>query len=161
MTLPGHAPTDAWGSIHLVRAEILVEGGTLVTGDLHLFASARDHAGPETPADLLNRDETFFAITEANGQTLILSRRQVLMVRLEAEPVREDPDRLLAARTIEVGVELTDGTAIQGTVTSELPPRRPRALDYLNHRRGFFPLQSPDALRLINRDHVRFVTPLD
>jgi len=161
MTAPGAQTSEGWGSIRRVRAELLVEGGTTVTGDLHLFASARDHAGPETPQDLLDRDEAFFAITEENGQTLILARSQVLMVRLGPEPSSEDPDRLQAARSIELGVELTDGSTIQGIVVSEQPPGRHRALDYLNLARGFFALHSPDALRLVNRVHVRFVTPLD
>ena len=50
---------------------------------------------------------------------------------------------------------------LRAFVALELPPTRSRTLDFLNEGTGFFALHSPEAIRLVNRSHIRFVTPLD
>jgi hypothetical protein len=159
MTAP-EPGSHTWGSTLRVRAEVLVTGGRTLTGFLHLQPLALFHSGPETPEDALNRDEAFFPLTSEN-QTMFLAKSQVIAVTVRSVlPVR-DLDRVEAARTLGMEVELSDGSAFVGAVTSELPPDRARVLDYLNHATGFFCLIDQDAMRFVNRVHVRLVTPLD
>lgn len=159
MTAP-EPGSHTWGSTFRVRAEVLVTGGRTLTGYLHLQPLALFHSGPETPEDALNRDEAFFPLTSEN-QTMFLAKSQVIAVTVTTVLPVGDIDRVEAARTLGMQVGLSDGSEFVGTVTSELPPDRARVLDYLNHANGFFCLVDQDAMRFVNRFHVRLVTPLD
>lgn len=159
MTAPEPA-TNAWGNTLRIGAEVLVTGGTTLSGYLHLQPLAPSHSGPETPADMLNRPEPFFPLT-SDLRTVFLAKSQVVAVAIVAELPADDPDRVSAARTIAMKIELSDGSEVYGAVTSELPRDRPRALDFLNHSEGFFGLLGPTGVRYVNRAHVRLVTPLE
>jgi len=137
--------TRDWGDTVRIKAEVQATGGRSFSGFLHLLPFASIHLGPETPEDVLNRDEAFFA------------KAQVLSVAID-HPLR-DPDRFNAARTIGLKVELSDGSEYAGTVLSELPPTRTRAIDFMNHGTGFFALYVADTARYINRVQVRTVSP--
>jgi hypothetical protein len=152
--------SHTWGSTFRVRAEVLVTGGGTLTGFLHLQPLALFHSGPENPEDALNRNEAFFPLTSEH-ETHFLAKSQVIAVTVRTVlPVR-DLDRVEAARTLGMQVVLSDGSEFVGAVTSELPPDRARVLDFLNHAPGFFCLIDQDAMRFVNRTHVRLVTPLD
>jgi hypothetical protein len=158
MTSP-EPTTYAWGSTLRIRAEVLVTGGRTLSGFIHLQPLASAHSGPETPQDLLNRPEAFFPLTSDDG-TRFLAKSQVLAVALPAEVPADDPDRRSAARPLGMKIELSDGSEVYGDAYSELPPDRPRALDFLNEAAGFFGLLGPGGTRLVNRRHIRSVTPL-
>jgi len=149
--------TRDWGDTVRIKAEVQATGGRSFSGFLHLLPFASIHLGPETPEDVLNRDEAFFALTDEREHTIFIAKAQVLAVAIE-HPLR-DPDRLHAARAIGLKVELSDGSEHTGTVLSELPPTRTRAIDFLNHGAGFFALHAADMARYINRAHVRAVSP--
>jgi len=149
--------TRDWGDTVRIKAEVQATGGRSFSGFLHLLPFASIHLGPETPEDVLNRDEAFFALTDEREHTIFIAKAQVLAVAIE-HPLR-DPDRLHAARAIGLKVELSDGSEHTGTVLSELPPTRTRAIDFLNHGAGFFALHAADTARYINRAHVRAVSP--
>jgi hypothetical protein len=149
--------TRDWGDTVRIKAEVQATGGRSFSGFLHLLPFASIHLGPETPEDVLNRDEAFFALTDEREHTIFIAKAQVLAVAIE-HPLR-DPDRLHAARAIGLKVELSDGSEHIGTVLSELPPTRTRAIDFLNHGAGFFALHAADTARYINRAHVRAVSP--
>ena len=152
--------SHTWSNTFRVRAEVLMTGGGTLTGFIHLQPHALFHSGPETPEDALNRGEAFFPLT-SEQQTQFLAKNQVIAVTVRTVlPVR-DLDRVEAARTLGMQVVLSDGSEFVGAVTSELPPDRARVLDYLNHAPGFFCLVDQDAMRFVNRTHVRLVTPLD
>ena len=160
MTLPQPA-TPAWGSTLRIRAEVLLTGHRNLSGFLHLLPVASIHSGPETPEEVLNRDVGFFPLTDEGGRTVFVAKGQVLVVSLAAESLFDDPDRVGAARSIGLKVELSDGSELSGIVALELPPTRSRSLDFLNEGTGFFALHSPEAIRLVNRSQIRIVTPLD
>lgn len=151
----------SWASTLRARAEVLLVGGRVLSGDLHLQPLASHHSGPETPEDLLNRAEGFFPLTEAGGTTLLVSKPQVICVEITVSVPQEDADRVTAARHVGLHLELSDGSVRAGSVRSEMPPDRPRALDFLNEGPGFFALYAAEAVRFINRAHVRLATPLD
>ncbi len=145
--------TRDWGDTIRIKADVQATSGRLFTGFLHLLPLASIHLGPETPDDLLNRDEAFFALTDDREHTIFLAKTQVILVAVDH--ATRDPDRLTAARTIGLCIELSDGSEYTGTVNSELPPTRMRASDFLNHAVGFFGLYAADRVRYINRIHVR------
>jgi hypothetical protein len=150
-----------WIATRRERVEIVLASGRHLTGDVHLRLAAETHAGPESPVDLLNRSERFFAVTLADDDLLLLAKSHVLFVRLPPHPAFVDPERESAARRLGLEVELADGSRLEGVVIFEMPPDRPRVLDYLNAAPRFFALWTPDAVHLLNRGHVRAVTPLD
>lgn len=152
--------TRDWGSTVRVRAEVHATGGRIYSGFLHLLPFASIHLGQETPDDVLNREEAFFPLTDATDHTVFLCKAQVLLVAME-QVSGQDPDRMSVARTIKLTVELSDGGVYSGTVSSELPPTRTRAIDFLNSSSGFFSLHDAETVRYINRSQVRRVIPLD
>jgi hypothetical protein len=152
--------SHAWGNTLRVRAEVLVTGGRTLDGFLHLQPLASFHSGPETPEDALNRHEPFLPITSDN-RSIFVAKSQILAVTVRTVLQAGDVERVEAARTLGMQVELSDGSGFVGAVTSELPPDRARVLDFLNHDQGFFCLVDQDAMRFVNRLHVRLVTPLD
>lgn len=152
--------SHAWGNTLRVRAEVLVTGGRTLDGFLHLQPLASFHSGPETPEEALNRSEPFLPITSDN-RSIFVAKSQIIAVTIRTALPDNDVDRVEAARTLGMQVELSDGTGFTGAVTSELPPDRGRVLDFLNHEGGFFCLVDQDAMRFVNRLHVRCVTPLD
>lgn len=152
--------TRDWGDTVRIRADVQITGGRTLTGFLHLLPYAPVHLGQETPDDVLNRNEDFFPLTDEEERTVFLAKSQVLAVTV-ATAGAGDPDRLSAARTMALAVELSDGSEWAGTVASELPPTRTRAIDFLNLQKGFFALRADGAVRYINRAHVRVVIPSD
>jgi hypothetical protein len=132
----------------------------MIAGEIHLQPFAELHSGPESPTDMLNREERFFAVSLDSGAPLLLAKAHVVFLKLTAQPLMADPDRASAAKSMEMGIELATGLVIHGTITAELPPERARPIDFLNVALAFFILWSPDAVYLINRAHVRAVSPM-
>ncbi len=152
--------SGGWVDTRRLRAEILLSGRRLITGDIYLQLVAETHSGPESPVDLLNRQEEFFAVMLDGEQPVFLAKSQVLYVRLPPQPTIDDPDRESAARRLNLEIELTDGTVCEGLVAIELPPDRPRMLDFLNIVPGFFAMAAPEAVLLLNKRHIRAASPL-
>ncbi len=151
--------TTGWMATQRQRVEVRLTDRS-VRGDIHLQPVARLHAGPETPGDLLNREESFFALMVESEQPLFIAKRHVLYVELPAQPAIDDPDRASAARRVELDVELSDGSHLEGVVMIELPPDRLRAIDFLNAAPEFFPLWSPACVRIVNKRQLRAAGPL-
>lgn len=151
----------SWGGTRRIRAELLMVGGRLLHGDVHLQHHASTHSGPETVTDALARPEPFFPVTREDGQALLIAKAQVLSVSVPLTTELPDPERLSAARPLPLTVELSDGSTHSGTVACEQPPHRPRTLDFLNHYPGFFPLRTAECIRYINPAHIRVAIPLD
>ncbi len=150
-----------WGSTLRVPAEVLATGGRRLAGFVHLQPHAAVHLGSETPEDLLNRHGRFLPLTREDGRTVFLAKAQILALLIPADALSDDPARASAARNLQIRVELSDGTEFAGSVASEMPPDRPRTLDFLNETSGFFALRSQDAVRYLNPEHLRVVTPED
>jgi hypothetical protein len=160
MTNP-ESEARVWNSTLRVQAEVLLAGGRVLTGFLHLQPLSSAHSGPETPEDLLNRHDAFFPLTGEDQRTLFVSKDQVMAVGIAAGAVLEDPDRVIASRSLSLRVELSDGTEFAGIVNLEQPPTRSRSLDFFNEPLSFFALHAPEAVRFINRRQVRVVNPFD
>ena len=78
-----------WGITTKVPAEVVLMEGPVLEGDLHLYARPTYPPGPETPLEMLNRADVFFAPSSS--------------------PIVHQPIR--AARTITATDTATAGTA--------------------------------------------------
>lgn len=148
-----------WISTRRQQVAVHLTDRRVLTGSIHLQMIARHHTGPETTDDLLNREETFYVLILDGEQPVFVAKRHTLYLELPPQPI-DDPDRASAARRLELELELADGTLLEGMVMIELPPDRLRALDFFNAAPTFFPLWTDDAVRIVNRDHIRAASPV-
>ena len=149
-----------WGITTKVPAEVVLAEGIVLAGDLHLYARPTYPPGPETPLEMLNRPDTFFALTLDGGVTFI-PKDQVVVVSCHDQGQLTDPDRVSAAKLIELLVVVEGGSEYRGRAALELPPSRGRTLDYLNGAGIFFALGTEDVSWYINKARVRLARPLD
>lgn len=149
-----------WGLTTKVPAEVVLVEGIVLAGDLHLYARPTYPPGPETVLEMLNREETFFALT-LDGAVTFIPKTQVVVVSCRDQAALHDPDRVSAARHIELEVVVQGGAEYRGRAAVELPPSRSRALDYLNGTGMFFAIGTDDVSWYLNKSRIRLARPLD
>ena len=152
-----------WGSTNRLAARVALAEGIVLDGDLHLLTRPAypQPGGSETPLEMLNRPDAFFALTLPEGGVALVPKSQVLEITCPEDVPPPDPDRVTAAKQVELEVVLPGGTEYRGHATLELPPGRRRTLDYINGPGGFFALWTDGHTRYINKLHVRLIRPLD
>jgi hypothetical protein len=150
-----------WGATQRVPARVVLAEGVVLAGELHLLARATYPSDTESPLEMLNRDDPFFALTQPEGGVMFVSKAQVSVVCCPDQQEAADPDRASAAKLVELTVQLTDGVEYRGRSTFELPPARARTLDYVNAPGRFFTLRTDDITQYINKSLVRLIRPLD
>ncbi|MGN6390826.1 MAG: hypothetical protein ACTHM9_01075 [Gemmatimonadales bacterium] len=150
-----------WGITTKVPAEVVLAEGVGLAGDLHLYARTTYPPGPETPLEMLNRSDVFFALTLVEGGVVFIPKAQVVVVSCRDQARLTDPERESAARQVELDVTVQGGGAYRGRATLELHPSRSRSLDFLNGSGDFFALGGEDVTWYINKARVRFARPLD
>jgi hypothetical protein len=144
-----------------VLVEVLLPDGARRRMALFLAGAAATHAGPETPADLLNGAEEFVpALDEDAGSMAFLNRRQVSAVRIPGAAAAGEADALTLPTEHEVEIELAGGATLRGLVSYVRPPARSRLVDFLNEPEPFFALLEPDATALVNKHQVARVALL-
>lgn len=150
-----------WGATQRVSARVVLAQGVVVAGELHLLARTTYPADSESPLEMLNRDDPFFALTLPDGGVTFVSKAQAAVVACPNLAPADDPERTSAARLVALAVELADGVEYRGHSSFELPPSRARALDYLNAPGRFFTLGTDGMTQYINKSLVRLIRPLD
>jgi hypothetical protein len=151
-----------WGSTNRVFAHVALVDGLAIEGELHLLSRPAYPPGPETPLEMLNRPDAFFALSLAGGGVAFFPKSRVIEIACPGEvPLFSDPDRESAAKHVDLEVVLQGGREYRGRATVELPPQRARALDFVNAPGSFFALWSDGATRYINKSHVHQIRPLD
>jgi hypothetical protein len=150
-----------WGITTKVPAEVALVEGIALAGELHLYARTTYPAGPETPLEMLNRADTFFALTLADGGVTFVPKAQVVVVACRDEARLPDPERASAARHLDLEVVVQGGAEYRGHATVELPPSRSRTLDFLNGGGAFFALATDEVTWYLNKSRVRLARPLD
>jgi hypothetical protein len=150
-----------WGRTERVAAEATMAEGLTVKGDLHVLARDTFPPGPETPLEMLNRPEMFFALTLDEGDVRFFPKAQVAVVTCHDQVPLRDPDRISAARLVSLEVIMHGGAEFRGRATFELPTNRARALDYVNGPGDFFALWRDDVTWYLNKAHVRQIRPFD
>ena len=146
-----------------VRATLLLAGGGTRAGEVYVMERVPQHAGSETPLDMLNRPDAFFPFrSDKDGEGVLLVAKARTVSLSVPHPADVDKARLSAAKQVSLELTLADGTKLSGWATLELPEHHSRLLDYLNAAaEPFFSIMTPDALHLVNRAHVLFVRPED
>ena len=150
-----------WGATRRITAEVLLADGAVLEGEMHLVASAAYPLTTESPLEMLNRPEPFFALTLGGGGVAFVSKAQVAVVTCHEESSVADPERASVARLVGLEVALTTGAEYRGRSSFELPPPRSRALDYVNTPGRFFTVWTNDLTRYFNKSLVRLIRPLD
>jgi hypothetical protein len=146
-----------------IPATLLQTSGGKRDGEIYVMARVPQHAGSETPLDLLNRSEGFFPFRPKgdDGGVLLVAKARTVMVSVpRTEP--EDTDRQSAAKQASFEVTLADGSKLSGWATLELPAHHSRLLDFLNaSTEPFFAMTTADRTHIVNRAHVLYVRPED
>lgn len=150
-----------WGLTNRVPAEVALAEGVVLEGDLHLLTRPTYPPGPETPLEMLNRSNAFFALTLTAGGVALVPKAQVVVISCHEGGPLVDPDRVSAAKQLELEVVLPGGAVYRGHSTAELHPSRSRSLDYVNGPGSFFALWDEQATRYVNKSHIRLIHPLD
>lgn len=133
-------------------------------GQIYVMERVPQHAGPETPLDMLNRAEGFFPFrrTDDGGAILLVSKARTVTLSVPRTTAPEDPARLSAAKQARIELTLADGSLLSGWATLELPAHHSRVLDYLNASVDpFFAVTTEDQVHIVNRAHVLYARPED
>ena len=152
--------TENWGSILQQAAEVLLADGVPIDGCLHLLSRTDYPPGPETPLEMLNRGDPFFALTRSSGGVFFIPKAQTAVVTCRHHPPT-DPERFSAAKLVALDVVMLGGRELEGRAAVEMPPERSRALDYVNGPGAFFALWTDDVTHYVNKSLVRTIRPLD
>lgn len=134
--------------------------GDRVAGEVFLQASTSARTGMETVWEMLNGAEPFFPMRCDDGAIRFLAKARVAEVHLEAAG-RPEAERV-GTRSAMVEVALAARAPFVGCIYYEVPSARPRLLDFLNrHREPFLRVHTDEGLRLVNRDLISGIRPLD
>jgi hypothetical protein len=149
-----------WASTNRLTAKVTLAEGLVIHGDVHLQPRVAWRDGPETPLELLNREEAFFPLSLPHGEIVFVAKEQVAVLAYPEVVTFDDPERKSAARTISLEVMMVGGAEHRGVSLSELPPTKARALDFLNAPERFFQLLTDEGTLCLNRRFVRAARPL-
>ena len=148
-----------WHETYRVPATITLHEGERIEGDIHLQTLTPMHGGSETPVEMLNRPEHFFAVSLPDGGVSLVCKAQTAVVTCDASMWEVDEQRRAISRSLELEVRLIDGMNLNGTAYWELPPTHPRPQDFLNVSEAFFEITDDGVSHCINRSLVGQVRP--
>jgi hypothetical protein len=138
------------------RVEVIFSDGTHECGNFFVSPRSANHTGRESIAELLNGEKSYIPLESREGQIVLLHRRSMVMVLLEANEVSKD---LTYQRQIPARVCFLSGENMEGTVYLDLPKSRSRLSDFLNYSKAFFYLEVGDKDYLVNSQFVKMVCP--
>jgi len=142
-----------------VAVSITMLGGETLSG--YVFApQIYPPGGLEEPLQLLNETEPFFPLGLATGEVLLIAKHRVVEIALDDQAAGEELHG--SAPTALVQLTLAGGITHVGSVRLEVRATRPRVLDYMNYCTArFMALRTEEGVRLINREMIERVRPLD
>lgn len=150
-----------WQETYAVPATITLSEGTSIEGDIHPQTVSALQWGRETPVEMLNRPERFFAVTLPSGDVTLVCKAQTAVVTCDAELWETDLERRAISRKFLLDVRLIGGQEYSGSAYWELPPTHPRPQDFLNASETFFEITEGADVHCINRALVGQVNPLE
>lgn len=153
MSSPYRSPTKR------LTAEVVVDDGGLIVGDLHLHPNTLVPGGYESVLRMINDDESFFPLSD--GGTTIALVGKARTVSLSYSPDGESPVPDPTESRVALEARLSDGRTLSGWAILDLPRAYPRTLDFLNGPGPFLPIHDGTRVHLVNRAHIRTVHPLD
>ncbi len=137
-----------------VPVRLARQGAPPAVGLLALSPQAELHDGPETLLERLNAVQRVLPFQSPdNDIVLLVTRLQVEWVEAgpDVEPRLVRPAAYMPTREELVSVRMTSGEVFDGVISMEMPHEFNRASDYLNGEEDFFPLQTPEATRIVNK----------
>jgi len=149
---------NEWATTRRAPGEVHFTSGEVLQGDMHLQYRQGIPGNTETPLEMLNRDEAFFALTLGDDAVRLVAKSQVVTVALGNTRYDEGP---APAQHQTFSVHLANGRDFEGDVHIVLPPPATRGIDFLNQPEPFFALHAADGLWCLNRHHVCHVRPHD
>lgn len=150
-----------WSKTHRVSGEAQLVTGASLAGDLHLQPSTLLHQGVETPLEMLNRTEAFFALSLEDGSVRLVAKDQTVAVSFGAGSPDVESGSLPVSASMRLEVLMADGREYLGEARADLPPNHSRPIDLLNIPDRFFHLVADGMIHYLNRSHVLHVRPLD
>lgn len=140
--------------------ELTLANGHRLAGDVFVQSSARFHAGPADPLDLLNDDESFLPLVIGSGDAFLIQKAQIAVVGTRLPEGDDAVDRALVGMNVEL--TLIDGSSHIGSLFLEVRATRQRLIDALNDLSSpFLALFTADQLRLVNRRHIAYARPVN
>ena len=141
-----------------VPATIRIEGASTLEVELYLGGVSKAHGGPETLDELLNRPRAFLPARLAGAGDNFLIRRaaiQTVQVGSDLDVVSYVIEGLPVCVDI-VRLQLKDGSEVEGTLRSEIPPAR--LSDFFNQSElAFVPLEIDEGVTYVNKLFVSIV----
>ena len=144
-----------------VPATLRLTTGDDLEGEVYVMERVPQHAGAETPLDMLNRADGFFPFRPRGGESAVLLVAKSRTVTLTVPPAPADSARLSAAKRASLVITLADGSELSGWATIEMPEQHSRILDYLNAAEQFFAIATAERVHIVNRAHVLYARPED
>ena len=150
-----------WQETYRVPATITLSEGASIEGEIHLQTLTAVHEGRETPVEMLNRPERFFAVSLPSGDATLVCKAQVVVVTSGAELSEIDPQRLAISKEFLLDIHMIGGLRLSGAAYWELPPLHGRPQDFLNASERFFEITEGRNTHCINRALVGQVNPAE
>lgn len=115
-----------WGSTNRLPAQVALVEGLVLDGDLHLLTRPAypQPGGSETPLEMLNRPDPFFALTLPEGDVALVPKARVLEITCQEDVPEPDPDRVTAAKVVELEVARPRGARPRRSTRRSSPTRR-------------------------------------
>ena len=136
-------------------AEVVLATGTAVRGYFFLWPNSHLHAGPDRIGDLLNEKTGFFPFQLDDGETALLNRAHVVLVRLPMgarEPQIEAGYEVATRRRVKM--LLSSGERIDGSVSVYLPEGHDRLSDYARADQTFRYVETEAHTIIVNSSHL-------
>jgi hypothetical protein len=139
-------------------AEILSAEGQTLVGRIFVPASASRHTGAMRAEEWLDEPVDFFPfLADGSSTSMILNKRQILVVSLPAEAEGDEhleEDEAGTKRAVKVRCGERE---FEGTVLIEMPESQSRVLDHLNRPGRVLGLWDGQRHRLIQKHHITSV----
>jgi hypothetical protein len=146
-----------------VLVRLLLTQGVSRPGTIFLRRGSREHDGPETTLEMLNRPEPFFPFRPADEEgVMLVAKTHTVTVSQDRQVPITDPARLSAARMVGLELVLAGGSTLGGWASYEMPEGHSRPLDYLNEPGvPFFAIWTHATTHYVHRAHVLYARPLE
>ncbi len=138
-------------------AELLLSNGRTVCGSFFLASSSAHHPGPERIIDLLNEETGFFPFEcedQWGADTTLYNRAQIAAVKVLDKADEGSVEIYEFGTERRVGMMLTTGLRVEGTIRVYLPVGRDRLSDYVRTGDRFRYIEAADGILIINFAHV-------
>ncbi len=138
-----------------VSATLTLATGTAVNGFFFVAAHTSTRDGRERVGDVLNEQSGFFPFELRDGSTVLYNRAHIVAVALEpgVSEAEHDPGYDVATQR-NVGMLLSTGTRVEGTVAVYCAPGRDRLSDYARSAQAFRYLVTKKNTLIINAAHI-------